>query len=72
MHVAMAAALDEAIEQIRTIRLVARTEGLATRPRWPVIILESPKGLDGTEVCRWCRERKHVPLSPGTAVRVSP
>jgi xylulose-5-phosphate/fructose-6-phosphate phosphoketolase len=47
MHAAMAAALDEAVEQIRAIRQNARSEATATRPRWPMIVLESPKGWTG-------------------------
>jgi xylulose-5-phosphate/fructose-6-phosphate phosphoketolase len=47
MHAAMAAALDEALRQIQEIRRDARTAGLATRPRWPMIVLESPKGWTG-------------------------
>ena len=47
MHAAMAAALDEAVEQIRAIRHNARAQGIPTRPRWPMIVLESPKGWTG-------------------------
>ena len=47
MHAAMAAALDEVLAQIRTIREDAIAEGTPTRPRWPMIILESPKGWTG-------------------------
>jgi len=47
MHSAMAAALDEAVEQIRAIRHRARAEVVPTRPRWPMIVLESPKGWTG-------------------------
>jgi xylulose-5-phosphate/fructose-6-phosphate phosphoketolase len=47
MHSAMAAALDEAVEQIRAIRRRARAEVVPTRPRWPMIVLESPKGWTG-------------------------
>jgi xylulose-5-phosphate/fructose-6-phosphate phosphoketolase len=47
MHVAMAAALDAAVEQIRSIRHNARAQGIPRRPRWPMIVLESPKGWTG-------------------------
>ncbi len=47
MHAAMAAALDEAVKQIRAIRDNARRESPVTRPRWPMIVLESPKGWTG-------------------------
>ena len=47
MHEAMAATMDAAIEQIREIQHRARVGGNSTRPRWPVIILNSPKGWTG-------------------------
>ncbi|MCX6612196.1 MAG: phosphoketolase family protein, partial [Acidobacteria bacterium] len=50
MHEAMAATLDLAIEQIQAIQAEARANGKAERPRWPMIILNSPKGWTGPEV----------------------
>jgi len=47
MHAAMAAALDEAMAHIQSIRRSAKSAGAATRPRWPMIVLESPKGWTG-------------------------
>jgi xylulose-5-phosphate/fructose-6-phosphate phosphoketolase len=47
MHQAMAATLDAVVEQIRSIQQQARKDGSFTRPRWPVIVLESPKGWTG-------------------------
>ncbi|HVW71113.1 MAG TPA: phosphoketolase family protein [Steroidobacteraceae bacterium] len=47
MHEAMAAALDEAIGQITGIQRNARASGSASRPRWPMIVLRSPKGWTG-------------------------
>jgi xylulose-5-phosphate/fructose-6-phosphate phosphoketolase len=47
MHRAMAAALDDAVGEIRRIREHARSTGDATRPRWPVIVLRTPKGWTG-------------------------
>ena len=44
MHQAMAATLDHAIEQIRGIQREARETGEVERPRWPMIVLRSPKG----------------------------
>ena len=44
MHEAMAAALDDAVRQIRRIQQNARTHGALERPRWPMIVLKSPKG----------------------------
>jgi xylulose-5-phosphate/fructose-6-phosphate phosphoketolase len=47
MHEAMAAALDRAVEQIRLFQQQARSEGRTERPRWPMIVLNSPKGWTG-------------------------
>jgi xylulose-5-phosphate/fructose-6-phosphate phosphoketolase len=47
MHQAMAEALDGAITDIRAIQTAARTTGEAARPRWPMIILRTPKGWTG-------------------------
>jgi xylulose-5-phosphate/fructose-6-phosphate phosphoketolase len=50
MHAAMAATLDRVIEQIGAIQRDARTKGNAERPRWPMIVLASPKGWTGPKV----------------------
>jgi xylulose-5-phosphate/fructose-6-phosphate phosphoketolase len=47
MHQKMAATLDSAIGEIREAQESARSSGLATRPRWPMIVLRSPKGWTG-------------------------
>ncbi|MBV9578049.1 MAG: phosphoketolase family protein [Chloroflexi bacterium] len=47
MHQRMASALDEAIEGIRSIQHAARESGSAERPRWPMLILRTPKGWTG-------------------------
>ena len=48
MHQAMAAALDEAVETIKKIQDDARASaGQVDRPRWPMIVLASPKGWTG-------------------------
>ena len=47
MHRLMAAALEEAIGQIHAIQKNARENNDATRPRWPMIVLRSPKGWTG-------------------------
>ena len=46
-HQAMAAAMDAVLAEIRTIQTNARSSGEATRPRWPMIILRTPKGWTG-------------------------
>ena len=47
MHQAMAATMDYCVGRIREIWLEARKTGQAVRPRWPMIILRSPKGWTG-------------------------
>ena len=47
MHDRMAAALDEVMDEIATIQRAVRIEGDQSRPRWPMIILRSPKGWTG-------------------------
>ena len=47
MHEAMARALDTAIAEIHAIQHEARENGRRERPRWPMIVLESPKGWTG-------------------------
>ncbi len=50
MHEAMATALDAAIAQIRRAQTDAREHGSTERPRWPMIVLASPKGWTGPAV----------------------
>jgi xylulose-5-phosphate/fructose-6-phosphate phosphoketolase len=44
MHQAMAATLEHCVLEIRKVQEEARAAGKAFRPRWPMIILRSPKG----------------------------
>src|SRR5271157_1636965 len=44
MHQAAAATLEHCIREIRSIQEEARRTGQAKRPRWPMIILRTPKG----------------------------
>jgi xylulose-5-phosphate/fructose-6-phosphate phosphoketolase len=44
MHQAMAATLEHCVLEIRKFQDEARSSGKAFRPRWPMIILRSPKG----------------------------
>ncbi|MGB0127228.1 MAG: phosphoketolase family protein, partial [Rhodocyclaceae bacterium] len=44
MHQAMAATLDHCVAEIRAAQQAARASGTAARPRWPMIVLRSPKG----------------------------
>jgi len=51
MHEAMAAALDTALEMIRNIQADARKSPEdVQRPRWPMIVLVSPKGWTGPKM----------------------
>jgi len=47
MHQAMAHKLDEVTEEIRRIQKHARENGVTERPRWPMIVLKTPKGWTG-------------------------
>jgi xylulose-5-phosphate/fructose-6-phosphate phosphoketolase len=47
MHQKMAAAMDTVIADIKTIQRKARMQGAGLYPRWPMIILRSPKGWTG-------------------------
>ncbi|HRB21808.1 MAG TPA: phosphoketolase, partial [Nitrosomonas sp.] len=50
MHQLMAIAMDKSIEKIKAIQKHARDNKDATRPHWPMIILNSPKGWTGPKV----------------------
>ena len=50
MHRTMAAAVETAVSQIQTIQKNARENKNPTRPRWPMIVLRSPKGWTGPKV----------------------
>ena len=50
MHELMAATIDKAIEAIHHIQTNARNNNDTTRPRWPMIVLKSPKGWTGPKV----------------------
>jgi xylulose-5-phosphate/fructose-6-phosphate phosphoketolase len=47
MHETMAATLDTVCAEIRAIQEDARRNGVKQRPRWPMIVLRSPKGWTG-------------------------
>jgi xylulose-5-phosphate/fructose-6-phosphate phosphoketolase len=50
MHPLMAETLDAVIAEITDIQTAARTKGAIQRPRWPMIILKTPKGWTGPKV----------------------
>lgn len=69
MHTAMIAALDESLDRIEAIQREARGGGWSgERPRWPMIVLRSPKGwtgpkeVDGLKVEDFWRSHQ-VPVS---------
>jgi xylulose-5-phosphate/fructose-6-phosphate phosphoketolase len=49
MHQQFAATLDRCLDDIAAIQRRAREEGVTERPRWPMIVLASPKGWTGPE-----------------------
>ncbi|HZD54942.1 MAG TPA: phosphoketolase family protein [Candidatus Aquicultoraceae bacterium] len=68
MHQAMAGALDGAVGEIRRIQERARGSGDAGRPRWPMIVLVTPKGWTGPKEvdgkpCEGTWRSHQVPLS---------
>jgi len=50
MHQQMAGTLDTVVDEIRGIQRKARASEFTERPRWPMIILRSPKGWTGPKV----------------------
>jgi xylulose-5-phosphate/fructose-6-phosphate phosphoketolase len=69
IHQALAACLDAVIAEIHQIQQHARTEGVQEMPRWPMIILRSPKGwtcpaeVDGHKVENFWRAHQ-IPVNP--------
>jgi xylulose-5-phosphate/fructose-6-phosphate phosphoketolase len=47
MHRLMADVLDVVVQRIRAMQFQARAGGFTKRPRWPMIVLRSPKGWTG-------------------------
>jgi xylulose-5-phosphate/fructose-6-phosphate phosphoketolase len=74
VHQLMAGVLDTVVEEIRRIKDDARSGDLRRRPRWPMIVLKTPKGwtgpreVDGTRIEGTWRAHQ-VPL---TEVRTNP
>jgi len=72
MHEAMATTLDAVMEEIKRIQREARVNGNTMRPRWPMIVLKSPKGwtgpkwVDGQQIEGTFRAHQ-VPLSDPVA-----
>ncbi|RAG86799.1 phosphoketolase [Streptacidiphilus pinicola] len=47
VHRALAAAFDTALDAIAGARHAARVDGSTERPRWPMVVLRTPKGWTG-------------------------
>jgi len=68
MHQAMAATLERCIAEIKIHQEECRKTGIATRPRWPMVVLRSPKGwgapveVDGHRIEGFWRSHQ-VPLA---------
>jgi len=68
VHEALATALDQALDAIAAAQLDARAHGKTERPRWPMIVLRTPKGwtcpreVDGVQVEGTWRSHQ-VPVS---------
>ena len=68
MHALMAETMERCIADIKSFQKAARSGGLNARPRWPMIVLRSPKGwtgpteVDGHKVEGFWRSHQ-VPLS---------
>ncbi|MGH2884832.1 MAG: phosphoketolase family protein, partial [Solirubrobacteraceae bacterium] len=50
MHALMAATLDDVLDEIAAIQRRAREDHDLTRPRWPMIVMKTPKGWTGPKV----------------------
>jgi xylulose-5-phosphate/fructose-6-phosphate phosphoketolase len=50
VHQSLAATLDRCYERILAIQMEAREKGIQQRPRWPAIVLRTPKGWTGPKV----------------------
>ncbi len=50
MHPLMARTMDQVMGEIQRIQRDAREEGVSERPRWPMIVLDTPKGWTGPKV----------------------
>jgi len=50
VHAQLAATLDRVLDEIAAIQRDARTRGNRDRPRWPMIVLRTPKGWSGPKI----------------------
>ncbi len=47
VHAQLATTLDEIFDEVREIQTRARSAGFSGRPRWPMLVLRTPKGWTG-------------------------
>ena len=81
VHQQLAATLDAVVDEIREIQRAAREGGVTERPRWPMIVLRTPKGWTGPEGgrrparsrapgartrCRWARSARTRTTAPSS------
>lgn len=69
MHQLLAKTLDAVTAEIRAIQQEARKSGEAKRPRWPMIILRTPKGWTGPKEVDGPEDGELLALSPGSLIR---
>ena len=67
VHELLADALDRALDQISEIQSAARAGRGRGRPRWPMIVLRTPKGWTGPKIVDGLPGRGQLPLAPGAA-----
>jgi len=78
VHQAMAATLDRAVDDIHAIQQAARQGGRHERPRWPMIILRTPKGwtcpkeIDGLKLEDYWRAQPGAVCATGGKARAPP
>jgi xylulose-5-phosphate/fructose-6-phosphate phosphoketolase len=69
MHQAMAPALEPCMLGVRKLQEEARRTGKPSRPRWPMVVLQSPKGRSAqgkVEDTPWKASGAHqIPLHTG-------
>jgi phosphoketolase len=69
MHQAMAATVEHCVLEIREHQAAARTQGAEVRPRWPMIVLRSPKGWTAPRRSRRSLAGGLLARSPGAAAQ---
>ena len=68
MHEHMAATVEDCIERIQSIQREARRTGRPERPRWPMIVLRTPKGWTGPKIRGRPQGGRLLASPPGTSV----